>query len=138
MTTSIYGASTRTPQILFGRGDLGRSPTYSQTDFSVTHRYRFGRDGRFTIAGDLNILNLFDQKTLLAIYPTMNPSGARVNFGALGLTNVQYANGYTSGTILDLILARIASQPDRSDIRYKMPQLFQGPRAVRFGFRLLF
>jgi hypothetical protein len=138
MTTSIYGASTRTPQILFGRGDLGRSPMFSQTDFNVTHRYRFGRDDRFTAAFDLNILNLFDQKTLLAIYPTMNPSSARVNYAALGMTPVQYANGYTSGAILNQILARIASQPDRSDIRYKMPQLYQGPRTVRFGFRLLF
>ena len=138
MTTSIYGASTRTPQILFGRGDLGRSPVYSQTDFNVTHRYKFGKDHRFTMAFDVNFLNLWDQKTLLAIYPTMNPSSARVNFAALGLTPVQYANGYTTGTILPAILARIASQADRSDIRYKMPQLYQSPRTVRFGMRLLF
>lgn len=143
-TTTIYGASTITPQILFGRGDLGRSPVFSQTDFSATHRYRFGRDNRFTMAVDLNILNLWDQDTVTGIYTTMNPSTAPVNAAALSqqlgttITNQQYANGYTDGSLLNAILARIASQPDRSDVRYKQPFLFQSPRVVRFGFRLLF
>jgi hypothetical protein len=43
MTTSIYGTSVG-PQIFYHRGDLGRSPTFSQTDLNVTHRYRFGKD----------------------------------------------------------------------------------------------
>lgn len=142
MTTSIYGASGTTPQIFNSRGDLGRSPVYSQTDLNVTHRYRFGRDNRFTAAFDVNFLNLWDQATLTAIYPTLNPSTARVDAAALGLTGptaqVQYANGYTGGTLKSAILARIASQADRSDIRYKMPQTFQSPRAVRFGMRFMF
>jgi hypothetical protein len=137
-TTTIYGASSITPQILLGRGDLGRSPTFSQTDLSVTHRYRFGRDDRFTLAADLNFLNLFDQATVTGIYTTMNPSTAQVSAGALGLSEVAYANGITGGTQLNQILARIASQPDRSDIRYKQPFLYQLPRTVRFGFRFLF
>lgn len=138
MTTSIYGASTVTPMIFLGRGDLGRSPTFSQTDFEYTHRYKFGADKRYTAAFDLNILNLWDQDTVTAIYPTMNPSTAPVNAGALGQSQVAYANGFTSGSSLPLFTARIASQPDRSDIRYKMPQTFQGPRRVSFGFRFLF
>lgn len=116
-TTTIYGASTVTPQIFLGRGDLGRSPVFSQTDFSVTHRYRFGRENRLTMAFDLNFLNLFDQDTVTGIYTTMNPSTAPANAGAFGLTQAAYANRYTGGTLLDPILARIASQPDRSDIR---------------------
>ena len=137
-TTTIYGASTVTPQILLGRGDLGRSPVYSQTDLNLTHRYRFGEEDRFTMAFDLNFLNLFDQRTVTAIYTVMNPSTAPVNASALGLSNVAYANGYTNGTLLPAILARIGSQPDRSDIRYGMPYLYQSPRTVRFGVRFLF
>jgi hypothetical protein len=143
-TTTIFGASSITPQILLHRGDLGRSPVFSQTDFAVTHRYRFGRDNRFTMAADLNFLNLFDQATVTGIYTTMNPSTATVSAGALfpqlstAAANVAYVNGYTDGTLLPAILARIASQPDRSDIRYKQPFLYQSPRTVRFGFRLLF
>lgn len=137
-TTTIYGASTVTPQIFLGRGDLGRSPVYSQTDLSLTHRYRFGGENRFTLAASLNFLNLFDQATVTGIYTTMNPSSAPVNAAALGLSNVAYANGYTGGTLLPAILARIASQADRSDLRYKQPFLYQSPRGVSFGFRLLF
>ncbi len=138
-TTTIYGASTVTPQIFLGRGDLGRSPTFSQTDFNLTHRYKFGSDDRITLAFDFNVLNLFDQKIVTAIYTVMNPSTAPVNAAALGnLTQAQYANGYTGGTLLNQILARIASQPDRSDLRYKQPYLYQSPRVVRFGFRILF
>src|SRR5205085_3737048 len=58
---SFDGATT----IYSGRGDLGRTHHFSQTDLSFTHRYKFGKDSRFTLAGDFNILNLFDQKTEL-------------------------------------------------------------------------
>ncbi|CAN5634817.1 hypothetical protein BH24ACI2_BH24ACI2_02740 [soil metagenome] len=137
-TTSIYGQSSVTPQIFYSRGDLGRSPVFSQTDLAVTHRYRFGRDNRFTIAADLNFLNLWDQATVTGIYPTMNTTAGRPSDAGLGLSAVAYANGYTSGALLQPILSRIAASPDRPDIRYKMPQLYQSPRSVRFGFRLLF
>jgi len=137
-TTAIFGASTITPQIFLGRGDLGRSPVFSQTDLSLTHRYKFGGDNRFTTAFDINFLNLFNQATVTAIYTVLNPSTAPVNAGALGLSQVNYANGLTGGTLLPAIYARIASQPDRSDIRYKQPYLYQSPRTVRFGFRFLF
>ena len=139
-TTTIFGASTVTPQILLGRGDLGRSPTFTQTDLNFTHRYRWGSENRWAMAFDLNLLNAWDQKTVTAIYTVMNPSTAQVNGPALGFPNTTtgYANGYTSGVLLDAILARIASAPDRSDIRYKQPYLYQSPRVVRFGVRLLF
>ncbi len=138
-TTTIYGASTVTPQIFLGRGDLGRSPAFTQTDFNITHRYRFGQDDKFTMAFDLNFLNMWDQETVTGIYTTMNPSSAPVNAAALGgLSQAAYANGYTNGSLLPAILARINSQADRSDVRYKQPFLYQSPRVVRFGVRFLF
>lgn len=139
-TTSIFGASTVTPQIYLARGDMGRTPTFSQTDMNFTHRYRFGRDSRFTLAADLNITNLWNQDTVTGYYQTVNPSTAPVNGPALGFPNTTtgYANGWTSGSLLTAIEARLNSQADRRDIRYRMPYLYQGPRAVRFGFRFLF
>lgn len=137
-TTSIYGQSSVTPQIFYHRNDLGRTPTFSQTDVNFTHRYRFGRDNRFTMAFDLNINNIWDQDAVTGVYPTMNTTVGRPSDAALGLSARDYANQYTSGALLQTILTRIAASPDRPDIRYKMPQLFQSPRTVRFGFRLLF
>jgi hypothetical protein len=145
MTTSIYGQSGVTPQIFYHRGDLGRTPTFSQTDFSVTHRYRFGRDDRFTLAADLNILNLLDQDTVTGLYPTLNTATGRPDAATMFASSPSasrqrlYANAYTSGELLEPILAHINADPlNRVDRRYGMPQLFQGPRQVRFGFRLLF
>jgi hypothetical protein len=143
-TTSIYGQSSVTPQVFYRRGDLGRTPVFSQTDLAVTHRYRFGRDNRFTIATDLNFLNLWDQATVTGIYPTLNTTAGRPDAAAmfasapLTLRNILYANAYTSGALLQPILNHIAASPDRPDLRYKMPQLYQSPRSVRFGFRFLF
>lgn len=138
-TTSFFGASTVTPQILNGRGDLGRSPVLSQTDLNFTHRYKFGSDARYSVAFDFNILNLWDQDTVTGIYPTINPSSAPVNAAAVaGGSQVNFANGLTSGTLYNAIIARINSQPDRSDVRYGMPQIYQAPRAIRFGMRFAF
>ena len=50
------------PIFLDGRGDQGRTPMFSSTDFNVQHRYRFGRDNRFAVIFNVNILNRFDQK----------------------------------------------------------------------------
>jgi hypothetical protein len=150
MTTSIYGQSGVTPQIFYHRGDLGRSPTFTQTDLNITHRYRFGTDERFTMAFDLNFLNIWDQATVTGIYPTMNTTVGRPDAATMfpppvtvppstnPLANRQYANAYASGALLQPILNRIAASPDRPDVRYKMDQLFQSPRTVRFGFRILF
>ena len=137
-TTTIYGASSTTPQIYLGRNDMGRSPVYSQTDLAFTHRYKFGNDGRFTIAGDINFLNVFDQDTVTGYYTTKNPSTAPVNPGALGLSAVAYANGYTGGTLVNQFAANLVSNPNRIDNRYGKPFLYQNPRQVRFGFRFLF
>ena len=135
-TTTIYGSSTVTPQILLGRGDLGRSPVFSQTDLAVTHRYRFGRDNRFTLAADVNVSNLFDQDTVTSVWTTMNQGAVYGN--ALGITNREYNIRYQNGTILQDILTFINARPDRLDARYKQPFTFQGQRAIRFGFRFLF
>lgn len=82
-TTFIgFGGATT---VFTKRGDMGRSPTFSQTDMGVTHRYKFGRDGRFTLVGDFNILNLFDQDAVLTLQNT--------------LTNGQIATTNTYGTL---------------------------------------
>lgn len=136
-STTIFGGSATTPQILYGRGDLGRSPVFSQTDIALTHRYRFGRDDRFTMVFDVNVSNLLDQDTVTSVWSNMTPSGVRVYGSALGITNKAYNIAYQNGGLLPGILAFINARPDQSDVRYKMPFTFQSPRSVRFGFRLL-
>lgn len=144
-TSRIFLVSTITPAIYLKRGDLGRSPTFTQTDFNITHRYRFGRDNRFALVGDLNFLNLFDQRTVTGVYTIRNTSNAVITgpILAMGFPNngIAFTNAYTSGALLDPIKNFIignATNLNRIDDRYGQPLTFQSPRIVRFGFRLIF
>lgn len=152
-TSSIFLVSSITPYQYMPRGDLGRSPVFSQTDFNVTHRYRFGKENRFTLAFDLNILNLWDQATVTGLYTTKNASNRVISFSTFNATTNSrfsnngpaFVNALTSGSLLPDIETFIRGQGVNStsdlqvaDHRYGKPFLYQGPREVRFGFRLLF
>ena len=58
-----------------GRGDLGRTEAYSQTDLGFRHRYRFGHDGRFTLVANVDILNMFNEDNVLAVFETISTRG---------------------------------------------------------------
>lgn len=142
-TSRIFLVSTITPAIFTKRGDLGRSPTFTQTDFNITHRYRFGKDNRFVLAADFNVLNLFNQDTVTNLYVVRNLNTSVISATALagGVTTPNgpaFVNAYTSGQLLQAINTYLNASPDRLDARYRQPNTFQAPRAVRFGFRLLF
>ena len=44
-----------------GRGDLGRTPIFNQTDLLIDHDFRIG--GNRSISLQMNVTNLFDQET---------------------------------------------------------------------------
>ena len=92
-TTFITVLGTAIP--LSKRGDLGRTPSFKQTDLTLSHRYRFGRDSRYTAVFDVNVLNAFNNNSVLTlnttkyrvsntiqgydIDPCYTPNGARFN-----------------------------------------------------------
>ncbi|HKX83000.1 MAG TPA: hypothetical protein VJL58_02170, partial [Pyrinomonadaceae bacterium] len=134
------------------RGDLGRSPTFTQTDLGLSHRYKFGRDNRFTLVGDLNFLNLFDQETVTTLQPTKT-NGAITLTQAFPIAQFPqlYVNGvisqpalinaYNRGDLLDAINTYLAGTPtvlNRTLSTYMQPNRFQNARNVRFGFRFIF
>ena len=53
-----------------GRGDLGRTPTLSQTDLMVSHEFKI-KEGK-TLRFEFNMMNLFNQKTVRHIDPLVN------------------------------------------------------------------
>ncbi|MFM9903573.1 MAG: carboxypeptidase regulatory-like domain-containing protein [Pyrinomonadaceae bacterium] len=133
-------------EIVSKRGDLGRTATFSQTDFSLTHKYRFGRDNRFGLAVDVNVLNLWNQATELSRRETITKSNfppANIGCAVVAandtpsrcLTRAVFNGGITSAILLNY--ANTAGGGNL-DTRYNLPQLFQAPRGIRFGFRFLF
>lgn len=143
--TTAQSGTPQTSQITFitatlftERGDLGRTEMFTQTDFNVSHKYRFGRDNRFTAAFDFNVLNLFDEKNVTGFYTlksavTISPSSL-----GFGQNYVGAINAYTSGSLLTPINNFLAAAANRTDARWGQPNSYQGPRSVRFGFRFLF
>ncbi len=117
------------------RGDRGRTPMFTQTDFAVSHKYRFGRDNRFTLVGDLNFLNLFDEDNITSYQ--MQKSVPSPSFATLGYGEVDGVNAFTSGA-LSSVIANYLSATGRTNATYGLPNGYQGARSVRFGFRLLF
>ncbi len=132
--------------ILNSRGDLGRTEMFTETDFSIKHTYKFGRDNRFSIQPYLNIRNLFDEKnelgrqTLLSVSNFSDSTLRRGVCPAAECTNELTAirrifNGGVRQFVLN-DLAASRSTRERND--YNVSNLYQIPREVRFGFRLFF
>ncbi|MBS1795520.1 MAG: TonB-dependent receptor [Acidobacteria bacterium] len=151
---SAYAANT----FLFGRGDLGRTPFFTQTDFALTHKYKFGRDARYTLAFDLDVLNIFNQQTVTNRFPVLfsgDLAADSVRQFFPGVTDEtsfirQIFNGGLSSTIRELNRRGNAGLSTcgptgtascaafKTDARFNQPADFQLPRSVRFGFRFIF
>ncbi len=155
-TTFIGVGATSIP--LSKRGDLGRTPVFTQTDLSLTHNYRFGNDGRYRLSFDFNVLNVFNQNTVTGLftnrYRTVNtltgkdidpsyvaatqtliPVLNRVLTGQIGTQLSQLENGGLLG-LISTVDGSARPNPHRSD--YGQPSSYQGIRNVRFGVRLSF
>lgn len=126
-------------QILNGRGDLGRTEMFTQTDFGARYGYRFGADKRFKLIGTLDIINLFDESNVLGRNETLSTTGlTAANLGMpAGLSSIQQEALYQRQAFAAAAIANINSRGIQNPL-YNLPTTFQGPRNVRFGFRLQF
>ena len=150
---SAYNANT----FLNGRGDLGRTPFFTQTDFALTHSYRFGNDSRYSVVLNIDVINLFNQRIVTNRDETI---GAAISASSItgffpGVTNEtqfiqQIFNGGISTQVKDLISRGDAGLSTcgaagtsncagfATDNSFNQPIGYQGPRQVRFGFRFVF
>lgn len=71
--TSFVNINNISQIILTRRGDQGRTPTFSQTNFNVTHNIKFGQDGKYVLKLDADVLNLWNQN--IVTNRGVNPSG---------------------------------------------------------------
>jgi hypothetical protein len=157
-TTFVTVVATSIP--LDKRGDLGRTPVFTQTDLGFTHRYKFGKDGRFTAAFDINALNVFNQNTVTSfttakyrvsnaiaasdIDPTYNANTQTLTTVMNRILNGQIGAqiaGLASGANLSINGAPV-QQPTEGAIRssslYGKDGGYQGARSIRIGFRFVF
>lgn len=140
-STLVAFHSTGTPIFLNERGDMGRTEMLTQTDFAVSHKYKFGRDSRFTFAADVNILNLFNEANVTSLSTTLsavNLPETVICVNPATCTNVQAINELTNGLLYTNAVNYMNGALNRKTNAYGLANGFQGPRSVRFGFRLMF
>lgn len=70
-TSVIYLSAPTYP---YGRGDLGRTPVYTQTDLNLQHNIKATE--RFTIRLEAQVRNLFNQATVISRVTQLNRNGA--------------------------------------------------------------
>ena len=132
-----------------GRGDLGRTETFSQTDLNLTHRYKFGSDQRFTVAFDVNVLNVFNENHVLAVNQNKHSTFFSLPQSAVcaNSSTVCATNALTSGGVLSQYAAAeqafvqsptIFGVNAARNVAFGQPISYQDPRSIRFGFRFLF
>lgn len=123
------------------RGDLGRTQTFTQTDLNFTHKYRFGRDNRFTLAVDFNVLNVLNESNIIGYNTQYDGLNWDFEFTDVSPNIVTAINTLTSRGVIDRINATqgtILSNPSHFNAGFYYPTAFQAPRTIRFGFRLIF
>jgi hypothetical protein len=116
---AISGSSY--PIQYLGRLSDGRTPTISQTDFTVSHSFRLG--ARSFVVG-MDVINLFDQKTAISKYSSQIQN-----------STVQFdeADFYAGRVNFPAAIALAEADP-----RFLMPNDFQPPRIIRFSARFSF
>jgi hypothetical protein len=136
---SIY----RYPILVDGRGSMGRTPVFSQTDLLVSHQFSVG--GSKKLALEFNALNIFNQETVRHVFDTVNRIGGNgrvLPSSALRLANVNLLNGYDYNALL-------AATPDAQkapgtpvsgykDPRFSMGDIFNPGFDGRVTVRFLF
>lgn len=139
--TSLY--TLYATAVLEGRGNLGRTPVFTQTDFSLSHRVKFGGSERFTMAFDFNVLNIFNEANVLSIVTepgAINPSISSLKLPASVTDEPSALNYILTNGILSNYQAFLndPAVPQRKQTALGMANSFQGGRQVRLGFRFTF
>ncbi len=115
------------PVFFAGRGDLGRTPALTQTDFLISHTINLGE--RVKMKFDANITNLFNQAAVT------NTDQGFSRSGSINLTDAAfYKGGWDVNTLVNPVTGAVPAK----NINYQFANGYQGIRDVRLGMRLVF
>jgi hypothetical protein len=117
------------PMYYLGRGSEGRTPVYSQTDLFVQHAFRVGGNRQLQL--QFNVLNLFDQRTVLDRFTTMRRAGSGISINEAAL----YAGQVNVQSLID---AQAAAGNTFLDPRFLKDSAYLNQRQARFSVRYTF
>lgn len=129
--TTNYQTLNQVGVFAFGRGDMGRTPIYTQTDLMVAHEVKMGEVKRLRF--EFNMQNLFNQKTARSIYSSINRE--RRQSAAIDLSHTDLQKGYDPNALL-------AAAADGRALslapQYGMGDIFNPGFAGRFLMKFIF
>jgi hypothetical protein len=131
---TLYAAA-----VLYGRGNLGRSPTFTQTDFALSHRVRIKEDYQLTF--DFNVINLFNEANVLTVLTEPAAISPSISTLKLPVSNEPEALNYvlTKGIVNEFnAYLNDPANPQRKNTALGYATGFQGGRQIRFGVRFNF
>ncbi|HMS39993.1 MAG TPA: TonB-dependent receptor [Pyrinomonadaceae bacterium] len=144
--TTVYSLYNLPTSILYGRGDLGRTETFTETDLLVSHRYKFGKNDNYSFEPFVVFLNLFNESNELTRQTTISStnftsttlasSGCTTCSSQIGVFNTLFNGGINQFVQNYLNTRGVSSTGIRND--YNQPNLFQSPGYLRFGLRVSF
>jgi len=132
--------------IVNGRGDLGRTPVLSQTNFMVSHEFKIKESKRLRF--EFNVLNLFNQQTVRYVDNLVNRD--RDPSAGMDLTNVNLLNGFDWQQLLSQSTyaqdPTLTKDPKSLDPHqnyainptHGMASFWNPPLAARFGVKFIF
>ncbi|MDP3731330.1 MAG: hypothetical protein Q8R34_02445, partial [bacterium] len=118
-----------TPVFVNGRGDMGRTPVFSNTDLKISQDFKVSsaRDN-LKIRLEAVVGNLFNQRTVTnKVSNYLHPNDGQIQFDNMA----DAFKGY------DYEALRL-EQELRTDPRYGMASGFQSPRSIRIGLHFIF
>ena len=144
-------ATVIVPIFYNGRGDLGRTDAFTQTDLLVQHTYSITE--RVGLRFEANVQNLFNQAAVLNVRSRLNRNGNITAIGGNSITNsIAGQQAFFSGgfNVPSLINPNNGSPSPNIDPSYGLPgtrrsgltaegqDAYQGIRQLRLGIRLIF
>jgi len=96
------------PMYAEGRGNLGRTPVYTQTDLMVAHELKFGEVRRLRF--EFNANNLFNQKTSMYTFPYYNIENLYSTTG-INLSGSDLTKGFDWKKMVDAIPGTAIKDP---------------------------
>ena len=131
--TTYVNTVHRIPVMVEGRGDLGRTDVLTRTDLLVSHELKVAGSKR--IRAELNVLNLFNQKTSRHIFNSLNRgAGLPRDSSGMDLSAVDLRDGYDYRALL-------LASPDGAnafDPRFGRDDLFDPGTTAYFTLKFIF
>lgn len=109
-----------------GRGDLGRTPWFTQTDLLINHRIKLNE--RVALKLSLDVNNLFDERNVTNTFNAYLKADQNVQY--TDFNDFIHSNGDWR--------QRVTAQGKLLDPRFGLPVAFQGQRVARFNIGVQF